>query len=435
MQAEGRVAHRSRLFHRVFYGWYIVAAGMGIHLWMSIAWVYGMQVFFAPIIRTFGWSRAAVSGAFSLQRLEGSIASPIEGFLVDRFGPRKLVLAGALLAGLGLITLSFLQAIWMFYASVLVVSLGMSACVGIPRNWATVQWFRRLRGRALGIGSSGAVVSGPLLFIVVWLVETVGWRNAFLVLGVVTWCICLPLALVFRSRPQQYGYLPDGGPSEDAGKETSRIGAERTAHAPEGPSDDSLTVRQALKTPAFWILTLVFGAQNMGVSGLMVHLIPYFVSIQFTTAQAASVLGFFTVLSVFGRLGGGWAMDYFDKRLILAGLLACQASAFLILANITEYWQVLPFALLYGTAFGGMLPSQGFIVSAYFGTKNFGAIQGLSHSATVVGGMVAPVLMGWVFDTTQSYILSIYILMGIAAVGIPLTFLAKPPLLSAKAAP
>ena len=218
MQAEGRVAHRSRLLPRVFYGWYIVAAGMGIHLWMSIAWVYGMQVFFAPIIQTFGWSRAAVSGAFSLQRLEGSIASPIEGFLVDRFGPRKLVLAGALLAGLGLITLSFLQAIWMFYASVLVVSLGMSACVGIPRNWATVQWFRRLRGRALGIGSSGAVVSGPLLFIVVWLVETVGWRNAFLVLGVVTWCICLPLALVFRSRPQQYGYLPDGGPSEEAGR-------------------------------------------------------------------------------------------------------------------------------------------------------------------------------------------------------------------------
>ena len=435
MQAEGRVAHRSRVFPRVFYGWYIVAAGMGIHLWMSIAWVYGMQVFFAPIIQTFGWSRAAVSGAFSLQRLEGSVASPIEGFLVDRFGPRKLVLAGALLAGIGLITLSFLQAIWMFYASVLVVSLGMSACVGIPRNWATVQWFRRLRGRALGIGSSGAVVSGPLLFIVVWLVETVGWRRAFLVLGVVTWCICLPLALVFRSRPQQYGYLPDGGLSADAGKETSRAEAERAGHASEDSGSGSLTVRQALKTPAFWILTLVFGAQNMGVSGLMVHLIPYFVSINFTTAQAASVLGFFTVLSVFGRLGGGWAMDYFDKRLILAGLLACQASAFLILANITEYWQVFPFALLYGTAFGGMLPSQGVVVSAYFGTQNFGAIQGLSHSATVVGGMVAPVLMGWVFDTTQSYTLSIYILMGVTAVGIPLTFLAKPPLLLAKAAP
>ena len=107
----------------------------------------------------------------------------------------------------------------------------------------------------------------------------------------------------------------------------------------------------------------------------------------------------------------------------------------MIFANITEYWQVLPFALLYGTAFGGMLPSQGVVVSAYFGTQNFGAIQGLSHSATVVGGMVAPVLMGWVFDTTQSYTLSIYILMGVTAVGIPLTFLAKPPLLLAKAAP
>ena len=285
---------------------------MGIHLWMSLAWVYGLQVFFTPIVQTFGWSRAAVSGAFALQRLEGSIASPIEGFLVDRFGPRRIVLVGAVLAGLGLISLSFLQTIWMFYVSVLLVSLGLSAAVGIPRMWAIVHWFRRLRGRAMGIGSSGAVISGPLLILIVWLVEAVGWRTSFLILGVATWFVCIPLSLVYQSRPEDYGYLPDGDPPKEADEEPAN----------GKPSDLGMTVRQALTAPAFWVLGLVFAAQTMGVNALIVHLIPYFESIDYTPAQAASVLGFFTVLSAIGRLGGGWAMDYFSHRLVLAGLLA-----------------------------------------------------------------------------------------------------------------
>ena len=111
MQTEVQTGQRPRVRSRVFYGWYIVAAGMGIHLWVSIVWVYGMQVFFTPIVETFGWSRALVSGAFGLQRLEGSVLAPVEGFLVDRIGPRKMILAGAFITGLGLISLSFLSSI------------------------------------------------------------------------------------------------------------------------------------------------------------------------------------------------------------------------------------------------------------------------------------------------------------------------------------
>ncbi len=366
-----------------------------------------------------------MSGAFSLQRLEGSIASPIEGFLVDRFGPRRLVLAGAFIAGLGLISLAFMESLWMFYGSVLLVSLGNSACVGIPRNWAIVQWFRRLRGRAMGIGASGAVISGPLVILVVWLVEAFGWRAAFVVMGLVTWLVCIPLALVFRSRPEQYGYLPDGDPPEpeEAPSSDSPPGRGRST----GDDAANMTVRQALRSRAFWVLTLVFGAQTMGVSGLVVHFIPYFESIGFTRAEAASVLGFYTVLSIFGRLGSGWLMDFVDKRVVLAGLLSCQAVGFLILANITSYWHVVPFALLYGTAFGGMMPARGMIISSFFGRQSFGAIHGLSQSATVVSGMVAPILMGWVFDQTQSYIIAIYILTAVAAIAVPLAFLARPP--------
>lgn len=427
MQSEADTARNSPDSPRYFYGWNILGAGMTIHLWISIAWIYGMQVFFTPIVETFGWSRAAVSGAFALQRLEGSIASPVEGFLLDRFGPRRMIMVGAFTAGLGLISLSFLRELWMFYASVLLVSIGTSATSGMPRNWAIVQWFKRLRGRALGIGSSGAVLSGPLLILVVWLVENLGWRPAFIVLGVTTWCICIPLGMVFRSRPEQYGLLPDGDRPSEIQRATSPGDGGGKPRAASEPVERELTVKQALRTRTFWILAIVFGAQTMGVSGLMVHMIPFFQSIGFTTAQAASVLGFFTLLSAFGRLGGGWAMDFFDKRLVLASLLGCLSLGFLILANINAYWQIVPFALLYGTAFGGMIPARSAMVSTFFGTRNFGAINGLTQSITVLSGMFSPVLMGFVYDVTESYVLSFYILAAVAGIAIPLTFLAKPP--------
>ena len=424
---EEQVSQEALTKPKVFYGWFIVAAGMGLHLWVSICWVYGMQVFFTPIVSTFGWSRGIVSGAFGLQRLEGSIIAPIEGFLVDKYGPRKMVLAGAIVMGGAIMYLSIVNSIFMFYIAVLLVSLGTSA-TGTPRNWAIVQWFRRLRGRALGIGASGAILSGPMLFVVVWLVESFGWRTAFVVLGLATWCIMIPLSFVFRSRPVQYGMHPDGDTPEEA--EAYATSATPRRSAMEQRSDEeSMTVMQALRTPAFWILSIIFAAETMGVSGLIVHLIPYLLSIEFSNNQAATVLAFFTVLSVFGRLGGGWIMDYISARLVLAGLLGIFVVAFVLLANMSgfHYWQVITFALLYGTAFGGMIPARGVLVSNYFGPRSFGALQGLTRSVTVFSGMMGPIMMGFVFDLTDSYVISLYVLAAVCAVAIPLAVIAKPP--------
>ena len=404
-----------------------MAAGMGMHLWVSICWVYGMQVFFTPIVQTFGWSRAIVSGAFGLQRLEGSIVAPIEGFLVDRYGPRKMVLAGAIIMGASIMYLSIVNSIFMFYIAVLLVSLGTSA-TGTPRNWAIVQWFQRQRGKALGIGASGAILSGPMLFVVVWLVESFGWRAAFVVLGLATWCIMIPLSLVFRSKPAQYGMRPDGDTEEEAAAYASSATPRRSTME-QLSDEESLSVLQAMKTPAFWILSIIFAAETMGVSGLIVHLIPYLLSIEFSNTQAATVLAFFTVLSVFGRLGGGWIMDYISARLVLAGLLGIFVAAFVLLANMSgfQYWQVFLFALLYGTAFGGMIPARGVLVSNYFGPRNFGALQGLTRSVTVVSGMAGPIIMGIVFDITDSYLISLYFLAAVNAVAMPLAIIAKPP--------
>jgi MFS family permease len=407
------------VFSRVFYGWYIVAAGMGVHFLVSLSWGYGAQLFFSPILMETGWNRALMSGAYSLQRLEGSIITPIEGFLVDRIGPRWMMVAGAFLAGAGLMLLSVSTQVWMFYAGVLITSLGTSTCVGIPRTWTIVQWFRRLRGRAMSFAWMGPVITGPLLIVIVWLIETLGWRGALQVLAVVLWTVCIPLGMVFKARPEHVP--PDGGlgpavaPPAD-GKRARQAVADEI----------DFTVKQALRSRAFWALVLLFSAHGMGIGGMFVHMVPYFESIGFSPAQAASVLGFYTVLSIFGRLGSGWAFDFLDRRLVLAVILAFEALALLLLANISSYWMVIPFAFLFGTSFGAMLPGQGLVVSRYFGSKNFGTIQGLVQSGTVLTGVIAPVLLGAMFDVTGSYVPAVYILAAAAAAGVPIALVVLP---------
>ena len=410
---------------RIFYGWWIVSAGMTIHLWVSICWVYGMQVFFTPLADAFGWSRALISGAFALQRLEGSILTPLEGFLVDRIGPRPVVIAGGFLVGVGFIILSFTHSLWVFYVGTLVVSGGTSAAVGVPRTWAIVQWFTRMRGRVMGIGSSGAVISGPLLVIVVWLVEAFGWRQAFFILGIASWAIIIPLAFVYRTKPEDYGLLPDG----DQPDPDKPITQQRSQTILTG-----LSGKEALLTPTFWILILIFGIQTMPVNGLIVHLIPYLEGpdVGFSTLLAASVLGNFTVLSAIGRLGGGWITDYVDNRYVLGGLLICQAVGVFFLIQVSNYsspdfWDTVPFAFFHGIAFGGMIPIRGVLVSAYFGRKNFGFISGLTQSGSMIGGLVAPVLLGWVFDEYATYIPALWIITISVCVAIPLALILRMP--------
>ena len=406
---------------RIFYGWIIVMAGMGIHFWISFAWMYGIQVFFNPILNTFGWSRAAISGAFSLQRLEGSIITPIEGYLVDRFGPRKMVLFGVFIVGCGLISMWKLQNIYMFYVCVLTISLGVSASIGIPRNWAIVQWFKRLRGRALGIGATGAAFSGPMTFILVILVEWIGWEKSFLILGILTWLICLPLGFLYRGKPEEYGLLPDG----DSQKSQNDNPLITRKQSNETLTQDGMTPIQALKTRAFWTLVLIFAFQTMGVSGMLIHQVPYFESVGFSKQESVSVLAMFTMLSLIGRVGGGWLFDFVEKRFSLALLMLSQSIAFIILANITSYWQAIPFSLFFGMSFGGMMPARGVMISTYFGTRYFGTIQGLSQSATVISGVISPLLMGYMFDIYGSYMGAVYVIVVCSVLGIPLCFSLK----------
>ncbi len=434
-ETEVPVATRRNPFSNIFYGWYIVAAGIGVHAWVAMTWIYGMQLFVTPLRDEFGWTAAAIGLAFSLNRIEGSVLTPVEGILVDKYGPRLMMLVGGAAMGIGFIVLSFVDSIWMFYAGMLIVAGASSATMGVPRTWAIVQWFKRQRGKAMGIGNVGGVFGGPLLLLIAWMISVWGWREAFLALGVGSLLILVPLALVYRSKPEQYGMLPDGDPPQSEGAAPAQTpaagrGKGRASGAnTEIAQEQEFTWRQAIKAPAFWILVVLFSAQMFGTGAINVHLVSYLESkdVGFGTVQAASVLGFFTVLSVFGRLGGGWAIDRFGARLTMAVLVALMAIGFFVLVNMTAYWMVPVYALIYGTAFGGLMTGRSVIIGNFFGRNNFGTISGILNSLTVPLAVAAPVFMGWVFDTTGSYKPAIWVMIAISVIAVPLTMLAKPP--------
>jgi MFS family permease len=400
---------------RIFYGWYIVGASVGMNFYLSIVFFQGLQIFFLPITEEFGWSRTMTSSAFALRQLESGLLAPVIGFSVDRWGPRKVILWGVLSAGLGMVMMSAISGIWTFYFTVLVVSLGSSgASHGV--SWAVVvtKWFHRLRGRALGFAFMGPVLGGPFVVTMVYMEEAMGWRMTLLILGVLLWLVGIPLAMIARSRPQLYGYLPDGDVTP--GKEIEEV-ADETLYG--------LNASEAVRTRAFWFLSLLFAGQFIGLSGLMVHMIPLLEDFGYSSATAATILGLVFLFSGIGRLGSGFLADAVDHRIVLAALLAIQVLAILFLTVIGagSYWQLIVFALFFGIGFGGTIPLRPILVIRIFGDRALGAIQGLMHGGAISAGMVGPILYGWIFDATSEYTAALYISAAIALVVIPLAFL------------
>ena len=410
---------------KVFYGWYIVAASVGLNFYLSIVFFQGFQVFFLPILREFGWTRALTSGAFSLRQLESGLLAPVIGFVVDRWGPRVVILSGVILGGLGMIMMGYVNSLWTFYLAFLIASLGVSgASHGVSWAVAVANWFDRLRGRALGVAMLGPVIGGPFVVVIAILEGMLGWRIAIIMLGIGLLIVGIPLSFVARARPEPYGYLPDGATPEEAEKREAGV----PGLALEGASD-GLTVSQAVHTRDFWVLIMLFAAVFMGISGLMVHLIPMLEDLSYSSAQAASILGFMFLLSGIGRISSGFLADMVDFRIVMGGLIAFQLVGLLLLSLVgpSQIWLVGLFILLFGIGFGGTIPLRPFLIMQIFGARSFGALQGLVQGGAIGAGMMGPIFYGWVFDTTGSYDLAIFASMATISAAAPLLFLMRKP--------
>lgn len=417
---------------KIFYGWWIVIACVCLHFIGGGAFFYGFSVFFNPIRDTFGWSSAATSIAFTLRGMETGALSPLAGLLVDRMGPRKMMLSGWVVIGLGFLIMSHINSLWAFYGSFLFVATGMSFGTGLVMNTVVANWFNKKRSRALSIVFIGPGISGLLAPVLALGITHFGWRDTLTITGFVLLVIGVPLSLLFRHRPGEYGYLPDGEIAAPIPETASEPNFKPSMEIAEPDSDSSakgFTAKAALRTRAFWLLSLVFLFQQIGTSAVTVHIVPYLESVEVPTAIAAIAVTGLTLCSLIGRLGFGFLGDFVNKRYLIAIALTIQTVGLLIFSFINKdmVWLLIPFLLTYCPGFGGPIPLRAALQADFFGTRSYGTIMGLMSLVGTIGGLASPIVAGWVYDTLGSYHIAWLWFALLSAPAIPLILLTRPP--------
>ena len=392
---------------RVFYGWWVVSASAAIIFLTGGTFYYGFSALVKPLQDQFGWSRALISGAFSLRTQSGGVASPIVGYLVDRVGSRRLLLTGTVLVGAGFIFLSRVESVWAFYVAVMIIAVGMSATGGPVAMTTAAHWFERQRGRAMALLTAGAGASGVMVVVLATLISAFGWREALLIIGIAQWAVCIPLALLVRHRPEEMGLLPDGEPPRppaEVGRVTAPPEADAVADGPLRIQDSGMTVGQALRTRTFWLLALAMSLAGFGSTAIIVHQVVYVTEATgLSNEEAAVVAMLMPVVSLVGRLGFGWLADYREKRQVLAASYTLLGLGILLLAAAQEPWQLVFFLVVFSPGWGGSIAVQPAFQAESFGLRAFGAIQGLAFTVSTLGSVAGPIFAGWVHDSTDTY--------------------------------
>ncbi|GIW08516.1 MAG: MFS transporter [Dehalococcoidia bacterium] len=392
---------------RVFRGWWVVLGGVGIQATLAGVLYQSYTAYVVPMTAEFGWSRTIFAGVTSLSQVETGITGPLQGWLLDRYGVRVVVRAGLLVTALGLALLSFTNSIPWLYGSFLIASIGATLAGFVSITTAVVNWFERRRATALAIISTGISIGGVLVLVVAWGLTTVGWRATALASAFVVLVVGLPLAQLLDSSPEKHGLRPDGDPAPAAGTTPRR--------SPAGPD---FTLRQAIRAPAFWYISLGQASALLIVASMSVHLVPAVSqSIGVPLEVAASAVTIMTVMSFTGQLIGGYLGDRFSKRAICAVAMLGHAAGLLVLAYATEFWMVVLFAVLHGGAWGVRGPLMAAIRADYFGRLAFGKILGVSNMIVMVGSVSGPLIAGYFADQTGNYRLGFTILAVLSLLG------------------
>jgi MFS family permease len=377
---------------KIFYGWWIILACFLIASYTGGVVYYGFTAFFEPIVEEFGWSYTQVSIAFSIRGLEMGILAPIIGFLVDRLGSRKLTFAGGCILGAALILLSQTNSLLMFYSSFILLGIGVSLCASTVMMTAVANWFKKNVGKAMGIVACGFGSGGIIIPLVVWLIDFYQWRTALIVLGLGMWVLIIPVSIIIRHRPEQYGYFPDGEiPTEPS-----------SAH--EGRHIEvEFLFKEAVKSKNFWKIGVSEAIRVMLNMAIITHIMPYLSSIGMARGSAAVIATSVPLLSIIGRFISGWLGDIVDKRYVLAGVYFLIGIGTFAFSYIHVKWLIIPFLLLFAPAQGGSVSLRGAIVRDYFGRTSFGKLFGIIMGMAAIGGIIGPTIAGWTFDTIGSY--------------------------------
>jgi MFS family permease len=380
---------------KVFYGWWIVlVAGVALSVHSAPTMAFTLGVFLKSLSQEFSWSRTQISLAFTLGALGMTLAAPFLGWLVDRFGARRVILPAALAFSLGVLSLYFLSAhLWHFYAIFLFTAVVGSGTTPVPYSKVISQWFDQQRGLALGlamVGSSAGTFVMPSLAQA--LISSVGWRSAYVFLGLLTLGITLPVVGLFLTEtPQLMGLRPDG-----------EVGASATA-AKKPEQELGLSRREARHTATFWLLVSAAFLVSASFVGCLIHLVPLLTDRGVSAQSAAFATSVGAGGALLARAGTGYLLDRFFVAHVAVYFFCGSALGILLLWSGVVGGLAFVAAVLVGLGQGAEFDILPYAISRYFGLRAFGEIYGYTFAAVTLGAAVGPLVMGVSFDATGAY--------------------------------
>ncbi len=385
-----------------FYGWMIIGASFLLAVFnMGLQGSFGN--FIKPMSAEFGWDRATATLPVAVATLMSGIFQPIVGRLVDRYGPRRLIIFGVVMLSVCMISVSWTQSIW--YLTVVygvLFALASSCSGGIPNSTLNSRWFVRLRGRALGISSAGGSV-GQMLIIpaTMMIMMQTNWRTTHLIMGVLVLVVGLPIAaLILRNDPQSMGLLPDGDsplPEREARDQPA---------APQAPARAPLEPEKwhgVFASNQFWLLVSSFFVCGCSVVMVQTHFVSYVTDQGISPSVATQALGLLHGFNMLGLLLGGMISDRVGRKIPLTIIYFVRALAIAFLMTANTPWMLYLFAVIAGLSWFSSVPLTIALTGEIYGLRHMGTLVGFVFLSHQIGGALSTYSAGWLFDVTGSY--------------------------------
>ena len=420
---------------RIYYGWVMVFVALVSGAFTTGVGVWGPSLFVQSMEAELGWSRTSIYAALTIRTLLSGVFAPFFGPMLDRkHGARALAVAGALLFGGSLIGLRWVTELWQLYLLFGVVGSVAQAGSGYILATAILpKWFIRRRGIAMGIATMGTGLGSFFVLGIGSTVTSLGWRDAWMAIGIVTTVVLLPLGFLVRRRPEDLGLLPDNDPpvqdmpARAPGAAPVVASAAATGAAPVVALEHSLTRRQAVRTPAFWLLIGVLAAAGFGLQGYQSNWVPYLQGEGFSLRQASLAVLMYGTASVIARLLWGYLADRFPVRHLITIAALLIAAGIFIFINVASMPVLVFYMMLAGLTIGGWVLLNPLIVANYFGRAHLGSVSGLMRPVSTIAVASGPVVVAALYDATGTYTWAWVMMAGTWALAALLVFLARPP--------
>lgn len=387
---------------KIFYGWWILAAILPACVVHAGAPFYAFTIFYKPFALEFGWTRSEAALAITIFMLTMGMTSPLIGKLTERFGPKTVILAGAVAGGICFLLASKINSLWQLYLLYFAIGWSYSACGAIPVNAIVARWFSEKRGLAIGIAVAGISLGG---FIIApasaYILTTFDWRITYIFLGLTSFVLVIPpLLLVVKNSPQEMGLSPYviKSPVNDIKNPHKQTDETPACH------EKNWTVAEALRTSVFWIICAAVFMIYIGIGSVLQHKINYLNDMGISITAAALALGLTGAIGALGKIAFGFICDRFPAKYVAACCFATQGLGIILLIFADSMPMIWLFVLIFGFSMGGQYALQPLVTIYFFGLRSYATIYGLVYMSSAIGASLGPPLTAFAYDLYGNYI-------------------------------